>query len=87
MLRFKAFGGSDVSTVEAQINAWLQIADPDVRLMDQSVAVDGRILVGFLYEEGFIAAENRLADEANAVVEHALKEGPLEPIKVDQEQV
>jgi hypothetical protein len=87
MLRFKAFSGSDVSAVEAQINAWLHNADPDVKLMDQSVAVDGRVLVGFLYEEGFIATENRLADEATAVVEQAFKEGPLEPLKVDQEQV
>jgi hypothetical protein len=91
MLRFKAFSGSDVTAVESQINTWLHGANPDIKLMDQSVATDGRLLVGFIYEEGFMAAEQRLAAEADAVVEHALKQGPLEPIlepiQVDQEQV
>ncbi|HZS86630.1 MAG TPA: hypothetical protein VFE42_03955 [Chloroflexota bacterium] len=87
MLRFKAFSGSDVTAVESQINAWLHAANPDVKLMDQSVATDGRLLVGFLYEEGFMAAEQRLSQQADAIVEHALKQGPLEPMKVDQEQV
>lgn len=88
MLRFKAFSGADTSTLERQINEWLAQSEPDVKMMDQSPSANGGIAVSFLYDEGFLATENRLTDEAAAIVEHALKEEPiLEPIQVDQEQV
>ncbi len=74
--------------MERQINDWLAQAEPDVKMMDQSPSANGGITVCFLYDEGFLATENRLTDEASAIVEHALKEEPvLEPIQVDQEQV
>ena len=88
MLRFKAFSGLDVPLLEQQINAWLAHAEPDVKIMDQLVRPDGAITVSFLYDEGFRASEQRLTEEATAIVEHALHEQTvLEPIKVDQEQV
>ena len=88
MLRFKAFSGLDIPALEQQINAWLARAEPDVKMMDQSVLPDGALTISFLYDEGFRASEERLAEEATAIVEHALhEETVLEPIKVDQEQV
>ncbi len=88
MLRFKAFHGEDVASVERQINFWLTQAEPDVKLMEQSVADNGRTTISFLYDEGFMAAEQRLAEQASAIVDNALKSQPvLEPLKVDQEQV
>ena len=88
MLRFKAFSGRDIPVLEQQINAWLARAEPDVKMMDQSVLPDGALTISFLYDEGFRASEERLAEEATAIVEHALhEETVLEPIKVDQEQV
>ena len=88
MLRFKAFSGLDVPVLEQQINTWLARAEPDVKMMDQSVMPDGALTISFLYDEGFRASEERLAEEATAIVEHALhEETVLEPIKVDQEQV
>lgn len=88
VIRFKAFSGADASTLERQVNDWLARAEPDVKMMDQSPSANGGIVVSFLYDEGFLASENRLTDEASAIVEHALREEPiLEPIQVDQEQV
>ena len=88
MLRFKAFSGLEIPVLEQQINAWLARAEPDVKMMDQSVLPDGALTISFLYDEGFRASEERLAEEATAIVEHALhEETVLEPIKVDQEQV
>ena len=88
MLRFKAFSGPDIPVLEQQINTWLARAEPDVKMMDQSVLPDGALTISFLYDEGFRASEERLAEEATAIVEHALhEETVLEPIKVDQEQV
>jgi len=88
VLRFKAFSGLDIPVLEQQINAWLARAEPDVKMMDQSVLPDGALTISFLYDEGFRASEERLAEEATAIVEHALhEETVLEPIKVDQEQV
>jgi hypothetical protein len=88
VLRFKAFSGRDIPVLEQQINAWLARAEPDVKMMDQSVLPDGAVTISFLYDEGFRASEERLAEEATAIVEHALHEQTvLEPIKVDQEQV
>lgn len=88
MLRFKAFSGADAPTVEQEVNAWLAQAEPDVKMMDQSAAPNGVVTVSFLYDEGFMATEQRLTEQANAIVEHALNEQTiLEPIKVDQEQV
>ena len=88
MLRFKAFSGPDIPVLEQQINAWLARAEPDVKMMDQSVTPDGALTVSFLYDEGFRASEERLAEEATAIVEHALHDQTvLEPIKVDQEEV
>ena len=49
---------------------------------------DGALAVSFLYDEGFRASEERLAEEATAIVEHALHDqAVLEPIKVNQEEV
>ena len=88
MLRYKAFSGADAAEVEKQVNAWLAKAEPDVKMMGQDVTPNGAVTVGFLYDEGFMASEQRLTEQANAIVEHALKEQPvLEPIQVDQEQV
>ena len=88
MLRFKAFSGLEIPVLEQQINAWLARAEPDVKMMDQSVMPDGALTVSFLYDEGFRASEQRLTEEATSIVEHALEEQTvLEPIKVDQEQV
>ena len=88
MLRFKAFSGLDIPVLEQQINAWLTRAEPDVKMMDQSVMPDGTLTVSFLYDEGFRASERRLTEEATSIVEHALEEQPvLEPIKVNQEEV
>lgn len=88
MLRFKAFSAPDVPAVEQQINAWLKQAAPDVKLMQQSIASTGAVIVGFVYDEGFMASEQRLTAEASAIVEEALQKEPiLEPIQVDQEQV
>ena len=88
MLRFKAFKGSDIVALEQHINVWLMKAEPDVKMMEQTQAHDGGLTISFLYDEGFMATEQRLTEEAAAIVEHALQEQPiLEPIKVDQEQV
>jgi hypothetical protein len=88
VLRFKAFSGVDIPLLEQQINSWLARAEPDVKLMGQSALSNGALAIGFLYDEGFRASEQRLAEEATAIVEHALEEQPvLEPIKVDQEEV
>ena len=88
MLRFKAFSGLDIPVLEQQINAWLARAEPDVKMMDQSVMPDGALTVSFLYDEGFRASERRLTEEATSIVEHALEEQTvLEPIKVNQEEV
>ena len=88
MLRFKAFSALDVPAVEQQVNAWLKQSEPDVKMMEQSVAPSGAVTVSFLYDEGFMASEKRLTAEASAIVEEALKSEPvLEPIKVDQDQV
>jgi hypothetical protein len=49
---------------------------------------DGALTVSFLYDEGFRASEERLAEEATAIVEHALHDQVvLEPLKVNQEEV
>ena len=48
MLRFKAFSGLDIPVLEQQINAWLARAEPDVKMMDQSVMPDGALTVSFL---------------------------------------
>ena len=88
MLRFKAFSGLDIPVLEQQINGWLARAEPDVKMMNQSVRPDGALTVSFLYDEGFRASEERLAEEATAIVEHALHEQTvLEPLKVNQEEV
>ena len=88
MLRFKAFRGADLASIEKEINTWLLHAEPDVKMMDQGISVAGEVIVSFLYDEGFRASERRLTEEASAIVENALKDQPvLEPIKVDQEQV
>jgi predicted ArsR family transcriptional regulator len=74
--------------VEQRINAWLKQAEPDVKMMEQVVDTEGRLTISFLYDEGFMATEQRLTEEAAAIVESALREEPvLEPLKVDQEQV
>lgn len=88
MLRFKAFSAETAQAIETQINEWLKQAEPDVKMMEQSIAPSGALTVGFLFEEGFLASEGRLTEQANAIVEKALHEEPvLEPIEVDQEQV
>ena len=88
MLRFRAFSAPAVPAVEQQINTWLKQAAPDVKLMQQSITPSGGVIVSFLYDEGFMASEQRLTAEASAIVEEALQKEPiLEPIQVDQEQV
>lgn len=89
MLRFKAFSGADASALEREINTWLTRSEPDVKMMTQSTMMAGGLTISFLYDEGFRASENRLTEEASAIVENALKkeEPVLEPIEVDQEQV
>lgn len=88
MLRFKAFQGADLPSVELQINQWLREKEPDVKMMEQSFSQSGALTVGFLYDEGFMATEDRLSVEASEIVDKALAERPiLEPIEVDQEQV
>ena len=88
MLRFKSFSGLDIPELEQQINAWLAHSEPDVKMMDQCVMRDGALTVSFLYDEGFRASEQRLTEEATAIVEHALQDQTvLEPIKVNQEEV
>ncbi len=88
MLRFKAFSAADAASVEEQINKWLMHAEPEVKMMEQSLAPTGALTVSFLYDEGFMASEQRLSVEAAEIVDKALNEEPLlEPIQVDQEQV
>ncbi len=88
MLRFKAFSGANASEVEGEINKWLMQAEPDVKMMEQSLTDTGALTVSFLYDEGFMASEQRLSVEASEIVERALHQEPvLEPIQVDQEQV
>jgi len=46
------------------------------------------VTVSFLYDEGFMASEQRLSVEAAEIVDKVLNEEPLlEPIQVDQEKV
>lgn len=88
MLRFRAFSGADTSSVEEAINKWLMQAEPDVKLMQQSLAASGALTVSFLYDEGFTATEQRMSVEAAEIVDKAMREEPiLEPVQVDQEQV
>jgi hypothetical protein len=88
VLRFKAFGGADASSVEEAINKWLLHTEPDVKLMQQSLAASGALTVSFLYDEGFTATEQRMSVEAAEIVDRAMREEPiLEPVQVDQEQV
>lgn len=88
MLRFRAFSGADTSSVEEAINKWLMQAEPDVKLMQQSLAASGALIVSFLYDEGFTATEQRMSVEAAEIVDKAMREEPiLEPVQVDQEQV
>lgn len=88
MLRFKAFSGADTSSVEETINKWLMHAEPDVKLMQQSLAASGALTVSFLYDEGFTATEQRMSVEAAEIVNKAMRAEPiLEPVQVDQEQV
>jgi len=88
VLRFRAFSGADTSSVEEAINKWLMQAEPDVKLMQQSLAASGALIVSFLYDEGFTATEQRMSVEAAEIVDKAMREEPiLEPVQVDQEQV
>ncbi len=88
MLRFKAFSGVNAASVEEEINKWLMQSEPDVKMMQQSLAASGAVIVGFLYDEGFMATEQRISVEASEIVDKEIRQEPLlEPIKVDQEQV
>jgi hypothetical protein len=88
VLRFKAFSGANTAGVEEEINKWLMQAEPDVKMMQQSLTEAGLLTVGFLYDEGFMASEQRISVEAAEIVDRALHQEPvLEPIQVDQEQV
>jgi hypothetical protein len=88
VLRFKAFSGADASSVEETINKWLMQAEPDIRLMQQSLTTSGALTISFLYDEGFMATEQRMSVEAVEIVDRAMRAEPiLDPIQVDQGQV
>lgn len=85
MIRFKIFSDADAQALERTVNEWLTKSEPDVKMMEQTDAPSGRLTVSFLYDEGFLATENRLTEEASAIIESALKEKPLlDPLKVDE---
>jgi hypothetical protein len=88
VLRFKQFKSADGEPLEVTINRWLEHAQPDVKLMQQSCTPSGALIVSFLYEEGFQATEERLTMEASAIVEQALAERAgaplLDPVVVDE---
>ncbi len=87
MLRFKTFGNLDAATAEKEINAWLMQAEPEVKSVQQSAGADGTLTVSFLFDAGFMANEQTMAAEVNAIVEHAQHEPVLEPITVNPEQM
>lgn len=62
MLRFKHFSGAGES-LEQNINSWLDEYDPDIKQMVQTLDSGGKVLISFLYEEGFRGHELRLAAE------------------------
>ena len=88
VVRFKQFRSAGGESVEGAINRWLDEAKPDVQFMAQSAGVGGETTVSFLYEEGFHATEQRLTEEASAIVVQAQKERAgaplLDPVVVDE---
>lgn len=88
MLRFKTFNAADAKSLEEQVNEWLMQSEPDVRMMEQGASPTGTLVVSFLYDEGFMASEQRISVQASEIVENALHQPQvLEPIQVDQESV
>lgn len=84
MLKFKMFSAADQMSVEQQVNTWLLEAEPDVKMMEQSVLPTGATTVSFLYDAGFMANERTITAEAAAIVEEVQRHEPtLEPIQAD----
>jgi len=79
VLRFKHFR-SGAESLETSINEWLDQSQPDVKFMGQSTNANGDVVISFLYEEGFMATEQRLTEEASAIVEQALADRSGEPL-------
>lgn len=72
VLRFKHFSGSG-DQLEHVVNSWLEEYDPDIKQMTQTLDSGGRVLISFLYEEGFRGHELRLA------AEHGMR-GAVDPV-------
>ncbi len=88
MLKFKIFSALDHVSVEQQVNAWLMEAEPEVKMMEQSIMPTGATTVSFLYDAGFMANELTVTAEATAIVEEAQRQEPtLEPIRANLDQV
>jgi hypothetical protein len=90
VLRFKQFRSANGEPLEHTINYWLEKARPDVKFLQQSHGPTGELVISFLYEEGFQATEQRLTQEASAIVEHALAERAgaplLDPVVVEDDR-
>jgi hypothetical protein len=81
-VRFKYFTGTGAD-LERAINGWLEDFEPDVTDVVQTVAPDGSLTVGFLFEESFRGQEKRfslehgMAQEAPAIPPGAIPDKPL----------
>lgn len=81
MLRFRHFAGIG-SELDRAVNEWIQLEEPDIRLMTQSGLADGGMAVSFVYEEGWAAQERRLTRE------HGLERGePPAPSPIERRDV
>lgn len=61
-VRFKYFSGAGAD-LEREINGWLEEFEPDVTQVVQTVAPDGALTIGFLFEESFRGQEKRFTLE------------------------
>jgi hypothetical protein len=81
-VRFKYFTGSGAD-LERAINGWLEEFEPDVTQVVQTVAPDGALTIGFLFEESFRGQERRfsmehgMTHEAAAVPPGTLPDTPI----------
>jgi hypothetical protein len=81
-VRFKYFTGSGAD-LEHAINGWLEEFEPDVTEVVQTVASDGALTIGFLFEESFRGQERRFSMEHNmgreapAIPPGAIPDAPL----------
>ncbi len=62
MLRFKLFSGAGPE-LEQTVNEWLELFEPDVTQMDQTVDESGTVTICLLFEESFRGQERRLSSE------------------------